>query len=374
MTILLIGIRNWTFLRDLKKELVARGHEVDLLDPQDGYLVDSAGNKDDFGITPPAGSFFKKNVAFVRNFQKFKKRQHQYPKKYDVCNIHFADIRYYFFRRFLSKLADKLVISTYGSDFNIYRKYAFMQKPLYRAAQANTFANAGLLKRFDEFYHHEFTGRLHLCRFGLSRISDLSQKKTKPEVLADFRIKHGIPDDKILITIGYNSNPIHQQEKILQEIFKLDEVLLEKVFLIFPMTYGGFTDQIKRVKELIRSGKLSALVLTEFLSEEEVNCLRLSSQVFVHLIKHDQLSATMCEYLFTRNYVITGAWLPYEPIDELGVNYSRLSNFEELTPLLTEIILNKEVYFNKTIMNPGLIEDFSTWDNNIKNWLSVYTA
>ena len=374
MTILLIGIRNWTFLRDLKKELVARGHEVDLLDPQDGYLIDSEGNKDDFGIKPPAGSFFKKNAAFVRNFRRFKTRMRQHPKKYDVCNIHFADIRYYFFRRFLSQLANKLVISTYGSDFNIYRKYAFMQKPLYRAAQANTFANASLLKRFDEFYHHEFNSRLHLCRFGLSRIADLSQKKTSPEVLSEFRIKQGIPDDKILITIGYNSNPIHQQEKILQEISKLDETLLEKVFFIFPMTYGGFTEQINKVKEMIRSQKLSAVVLTEFLSEEEVNCLRLSSHVFVHLIKHDQLSATMCEYLFTRNYVITGAWLPYEPIDELGVNYSRIGSFEELAPLLSDIILNNVSYFNKTIMSPGLIEDFSTWDNTIKNWLSVYTA
>lgn len=374
MNILLLGIQNRIFLVDLRRELLKAGHQTDLLDLQEGFLIDSAGQRISLGGSPGTKNFLKKNFVLLRNFRKAKAYLKSNQKKYDVCNIHFLDVRYYFFRHFISAIAQRLIITTYGTDFNHYRKYRFLQLPLYRKASRITFANEHLKDRFNKFYHQEFGDKLHLCRFGLSTIDALRNNPPNADEIMAFREKYGIPANKIRLTIGYNSNPIHQQEQAIAEITKLDPSLQKQLFLILPLTYGGFDDHIKKIKNQLDQSTLSYVQLTSFLSEVEMQCLRLSSDIMINILKYDQLSATLCEYLYTGNYVITGAWLPYEPFDRLGIAYARIAEIGQLPAELSKIVENITDYKEKAKVNPEKIRNFSTWENNLNDWLLAYTA
>lgn len=374
MKVLLIGMGNKVFIPDLYKNLLLHGVDADMLDLQLGLYTPARNTAITFGSEISSKNFLVKNYRLYRQFQRAKRLCKQNNQQYDVCNIHFLDVRYFFMQRWLFRLANKLVISTYGTDFNTYRKFSFLQKPFYKKANRITFANPDLITRFDLFYNKIYSKKLKLCRFGLERIKELSQDGLEQIGFANYKSKQRIPDNKIIITIGYSSNPIHQQDKIILELQKIPPSILSKVFLIFPMSYGGFNNHIAKVDQLAKTSRIPFLIIKDFLSDEDVKYLRQTSDIMINLLTQDQLSATMCEYLYTKNYVITGSWLPYEPIDELGIVYSRINDLSELAPLLSDVIVNLDHYKEKIAKNPQLIQNFSSWDNNIKDWMAVYNA
>lgn len=374
MRILLVGIQNRILLMDLRTELLKTGHDTDLLDPLEGYLLDKDGRKILFGKSTQTKNFLKKNFRLFRNFRLLRIYLKSNDKSYDVCNIHFMDIRYFFFYHLISRISQSLIISIYGTDFNYYRRYSFMQKPYYKLAKRITFANQILKEKFNDYYHKRFADKLLICRFGLNRVESLNNRPPDQVVLDAFRNKYSIPRDKILITIGYSSNPIHQQDKAIDEILKLNIEFRNRIFLIFPLTYGGFDHYINGLKAKLIESSLQFTLLTTFLTDEEICCLRLSSDIMINILKYDQLSATLCEYLFAGSYVITGKWLPYSPLDDLGICYSRIPNEESLCNQLTEILHNFSSYKEMASNNKIKVLNFSTWENNISSWVGAYLS
>jgi hypothetical protein len=92
----------------------------------------------------------------------------------------------------------------------------------------------------------------------------------------------------------------------------------------------------------------------------------------IHLPISDQLSATMLEYLYTGNYLITGQWLPYEMLDKEGVYYKRITSFEELSSVIEYYFRDTQSIKEKLVSNESIILDFSSWDIIIKKWLAAY--
>ncbi len=374
MKVLLVGMANRNFMPDLRDNLLKENIPADMLDLLEGCFVDSNLNKTIFGIKIETKSFLKKNIQLYHNFRKAFILLSENKTHYDICNIHFLDVKYYFFKRKLTKLADKLVVSTYGTDFYKYSKYAFLQKPFYKKASRITFANEVTKDAFDRFYQYKFSEKLAICRFGLSLLPYLKNIQTEPDYKIKAANNFGFPEDKIVITIGYNSSPNNQHLKIISEFIKIKPEIKDKIFLIFPMTYGGFTTYIKDVEGVMDNTGIPYCTLKKYLSLEELVYLRSSSDVMINMPVSDQLSATMCEYLYTRNWVITGKWLPYDSIDQTGVNYDRLENFEQLTGRLEEVLEHFEDYKKGTEQNPECIWNFSSWENNIIGWKEVYSA
>lgn len=371
MKVLLLGMGNRVFMPDLRKQLSNENIEAEMLDFLEGCYVDSDGKIIEFGKKITSKHFLKKNLQLIANFRKAMQLINK--KSYDVCNIHFLDVRYYFFKRKLLKLADKLVISIYGSDFYKYRKYSFLQKPFYKKAQKITFSNDDTLAKFDSFFDYSFTKKLYECRFGVSNIEfikcyDKSHTYSKNEVSLNF------PTDKILITVGYHSNPITQHIPILQEILKLSEINRNKIHLILPMAYGGFKDNVSNVENLLRNSGLSFFILKEFLNPHDIAHLRISSDVMIHLPVSDQLSATMLEYLYAGNYVITGNWLPYNILDKEGVYYKKIETITQLNKTIEEYFENKERIKESTLRNKQIIYNFTGWDKVIHKWIAIYNS
>jgi hypothetical protein len=374
MNLLLVGMSNRNFLPDLQQNLLKQNFTADLLDLLEGYFIDSNQNKTLFGRKIATKNFLKKNLQLYFNFRKAFSLLRQRQTHYQVCNIHFLDVRYFFFIRKLLRLSDKLVVSTYGSDFYKYSKYAFLQKPFYKKASRITFSNVKTQDRFNAFYKNSYTEKLFNCRFGLSILEEMKNHLVDENSKILARQRFGFPENKIIITVGYHSNPITQQIPILTELFKIKEDLKKNIFLILPMAYGGFTNHISRVEGIMNDSQIPFKIIRDYLSSEDIIKLRLSSDIMINMPVSDQLSATMCEYLYARNWVITAKWLPYESIDQTEVNYDRLESFDQLSSRLEEILLNFTHFRILTESNPGKIWNFSSWDQNINAWIEVYNA
>jgi glycosyltransferase involved in cell wall biosynthesis len=372
MNVLLVGIHNKIFLVDLRNHLIQQGFNVDLIDPQNGFMQKSGGDFLYFGKEQKSTGFLKKNYLLWRNFLQARKI-FKNSSKYDICNIHFLDIRYFFFKKFLKRIAHKLIVSTYGTDFYKYRKYSFLQKPFYRAASRITFSNEATRTQFNKFYQDQYSGKTAICTFGLSKISTI-QKIKEEEAITDIKKLFNIPDGKTAITVGYHANPITQQLKILACIQDLPSEIREQIHILFPLTYGGTSAYMDEIENYTKSIGVSYTMIKGFRSDDEISRLRLASDVMINLPKSDQLSATMMEYLLAGNYVITGQWLPYQAIDDLGVRYKRIQSFEELTPLLCQILTKPDISEEELLKNARLIWNFISWDIAIQQWLNVYKA
>jgi glycosyltransferase involved in cell wall biosynthesis len=374
MNVLLVGMSNRNFLPDLQHNLRKQNITADLIDLLEGYFIDSTANKTIFGRKIETKNFLKKNLQLYYNFRKAFQLISHNNRHYQVCNIHFLDVRYYFFKRKLCKLADKLVVSTYGSDFYKYSKYSFLQKPFYKKASRITFSNPVTQKKFNEFYNNCYAQKLFICRFGLSILEEMRKQIVDDYSKIKARQQFDFPENKTIITVGYHSNPITQQIHILTELFKIKIELKSKIFLVFPMAYGGFTDHINKVENIMKDSEIPYSIIRNYLSTKDIIKLRLSSDIMINLPVSDQLSATMCEYLYTGNWVITGRWLPYESIDQTGVNYDRIDSFDQLTHRLNEILPNLADIKRLAEQNPDRIWNFSSWEQNINAWLDVYSA
>ncbi len=374
MNVLLVGMGNKKLLIDLHHNLVKEKITADLLDPLEGYFIDASEKKWIFGKTIVSKNFFKKNIQLFLNFYKIFRYFRNQNSHYDVCNIHFLDPRYFFFKKRIFKLCNQLVVSVYGSDFYLFKKYDFFQKPFYKTAARITFANDKTRSSFDDYYNNKFSHKLNICRFGLSLLPLIKdvQKDTlyKEKALSHF----SFPDNKIIITIGYHSNPITQQVPIINELLKISNELKTNIFVVLPMAYGGFKENINKVDNLMKSSGISYCIIRDFLNIEDLLKLRIASDIMINLPTTDQLSATLCEYLFTKNWVITGAWLPYETIDQTGVHYHRIQGIDELSSQLTNVLEHFSDYQQLAEQNPDRIWHFSSWSHNITSWIEVYKA
>lgn len=372
MNVLLVGMSNRNFLPDLQHNLRNQNITADLVDLLEGYFIDSDGVKTNFGKKIISKNFLKKNLQLYFNFCKAFSLLSKNKEAYDICNIHFMDVRYFFFKRKLARLSPKLVISIYGSDFYKYRKFSFLQKPFYQKAKRITFSNDTTLEAFDAFYQKQFHDKLHLGRFGITNIELIAKHfESNRDVSASKSYFH-FPEDKTIITIGYHSNPITQQIQIIHQILQIKEELKKKIFLVFPMAYGGFTDNILKVESLMNDSGIPFSIIRNYLSSEEVIKLRTSSDIMIHLPVSDQLSATMLEYMYTGNYVITGQWLPYDMLDKEDIFYKRIASFDELPSEIENYFSDTQSIKEKLVRNEPILLNFSSWDVIIKKWLAAY--
>jgi hypothetical protein len=372
MNVLLVGMGNKKLLIDIHHNLVKANIKTDLLDPLEGYFIDSDEKKWLFGRTIVSKNFLKKNILLFLNYYRIFKFFKNNNRHYNVCNIHFMDMRYFFYKKKLFGLADRLVISIYGSDFYKYNKYSFFQKPFYNKAKCITFSNDSTMEAFDDFYKKQFHDKLHLSRFGLANVDLISKHFEKTRDHSVSKMFYNLPDDKIFVTIGYNTSPNNQHIHIIQELAKLNSDSKKKLFLILPMTYGGFVNHKEEVEELLKATGFSYRILTRFLNDEEIVHLRILSDIMIHLPIRDQLSASMLEYLYTGNYVITGQWLPYEILDKEDIYYKRIASIDELSTVVEDYLHNATSIKTDLIRNEKIILEFSSWDKIINKWIAAY--
>lgn len=362
MKILIICNTKTSFARELQNELVKIGKDVSLLDFEFLELFDKDGKNND----TIANKFAKlKKIPKIHMFFRLFFIS-QIAKNYDVINIHVA--RWYYSLIVKALKHKKVVVSFYGSDFYRSSKHARrLLYPLLKVAKTVTFTNEKTQNSFLDHYR-DFEEKAKVCRFGLKTLEfiDINRDKNKPEIK-----KHlGYSEDKTIVTCGYNSTKAQQHEKIIENIIKLPQDILENIQFIFPMTYGDNANR-EKIKSVLSKTNLNYIVLEDFLTGDDNAYIKLASDIMINILTTDSFSGSMQEFLYAKNVVVTGSWLPYDIFDREGIVYEKISSSDMLTSKLETILLNTNKYKSDLDKNRDIVSKLSSWKYNIQDWIEV---
>ncbi len=291
-------------------------------------------------------------------------------ESYDVCHIHFVSPYLSFLTNTFAKKCSYLICSIWGSDF--YRasdRQRRIQTKLYENSSVITSNNEYSALDFDHYYQVKYSEKLRICRFGLAPLEVLR----KLELNKMGCRKHlGLPEDSIIVTVGYNNSPGQQHIEILKSIKKRRKEIPENLFFILPMTYGATNEYRNTVRKYVEQHSLRYKIFDRFMPDEEMAMLRRASDIMIQVQITDQFSGSMQEHLYSENVVITGDWLPYGTLDEKGIFMLKVSSVEEVGEKLVYALNNLDSLKEKCKKNPEIIWELSSWEKNIQSWIDMY--
>ncbi len=373
MKICILGDCHSVFLSQLVKNIKKQNPEIKIDGVQqrkneifefenyfDKIIFLDNGNINKFGIL---GKFLK-YISYKSKFRKL--------EKYDIVNIQFVRHLYILFWKDIKKIADKRILSFWGSDFHsISNKQREKLRNILIEVDVITFTSDGMAEEFKKYYNNtEISKKVKVCRFGiesLDSILEISQNKQN-----NFKKKYEIPGEKIIVAIGYSSDIARRHIDTINSLLAIDKHLLNKCHFVFQMNYGDLNYK-EKVKEFLNNLSISYTVLEDFMSYKEIAEFRIETDIMINVPAVDQFSASMQEILYAKNLVITGKWLPYNLLWEKGVFALKMNDFEELLNTFKYVIENIHELKEKCHNNSKIIYELSSWKANTPEWVNLYS-
>lgn len=292
-------------------------------------------------------------------------------EQYDIIHIHFLTPFYGEVAEQIRSKCKKLIITIWGSDF--YRtttEQKEQQRKLVDKADVITFDNDVTMEDFAKYYDIRNKGKLSINRFGLTAleyIRDLENTDSN-----QIKAEYNIPENSIVITCGYNANPAHNHLEIIKSIKQIKNKLPKNIYYIFPMTYSRDEKYCDIVKEELSKSGLKYIVLEEFMNFAQMAKLTKVTDIMIQLQTTDTLSATMQEHMYHGNVVITGSWLPYKPLKEIGTYFLEVSSINKIGAKLANVLKDFSIIKQRCKKNRRKIWDFSSWNNTVGSWIDLY--
>lgn len=272
----------------------------------------------------------------------------------------------------LKDISSRIILTVFGSDFSKISDFRLkLLKPVFNLASKITFANYQILNNFNAKYNYP-PEKLVICRFGLEPLEYIRELVNYPQSVSTRILE--IPENKIVITIGYNSNSNQQHLDIIKNITNEMEIVARQneLFFIFPLTYGYEPSYKSQIIKALKEFPFEYKILEKYLTENQNAHLRRSTDIFIQLQKMDQFSGSMQEHLYAGNVVITGSWLPYQTFIDQGILFSTVSDVSEIGIKLSSILSNLKHEKEQCKINAELIYEISSWHYTIKSWKQLY--
>lgn len=294
--------------------------------------------------------------------------------QYNFCcaHIHAAKRVYTGILKELSKRTGKIILTIWGSDFNLVSDRIKRQLlPLLQQTDIITFATVKQRDLVVSHYPDIDPDKTRIIKFGLNTLEIIKNTDKDPGTIKRY---FNIPKDRVVITIGYNASPNQQHFRILESLTANEKLIKRsgRFVLLFPLTYGGTTSYIRKLSEALADSPFTYVLFNDYLSDEEVAWLRIVSDIMIQLQKKDQFSGSMQEYLFAENVVITGSWLPYDELKQAGVYFREEDDIEKTGDMLEEILEDLTHEKIRCLKNRDKIYSISSWAKNIYKWLALY--
>lgn len=294
----------------------------------------------------------------IRFFSKFSKN-----RRYDIVNVHFANIYMSFVYRYLRAMSDNMVLTPWGSDIlripknNMEQLSYLYKKADYIAASPMSPVGKKILQEF-KVDPKKLVGSF----WGAEGIDSIIKNESKISQ-DDAKERFGLTG-RYVITCGYNKQEAQQHKAIIAAIDKVRGQLPDNLTLLFPMNYGGWTTSEKYRDEIeaeCKNRHLHAVFVTEFLSGENLYKLRMATDIFVHVQTTDAFSGSVQEYILCNKKIVQGSWIKYEVINDIRpLFYFPVDNLENLGEVIVK------AYNSDNISIPQEVIDYvkgSSWDN-----------
>lgn len=371
MKILFLGNINNPLLVGLATGLKKKGHTIDFLSEAKSNNPELKQIFNKIIFINSESVFFRipkvKMLAFtIANYKALKSLR----SEYDICHIHYLSANYSFLIKSLQKKARKIVITVFGSDYyKSSRLIKRLQGRIVKIADAITFANKSTLNAFRNTFKVE-KKKMFLCKYGLPILNRIKALKDIPKSKAKELL--GLSSESFVITCGTNGSVYQQHFSIIESLVKIKSQLPEHYILVFPVTYGANKVDVDKLEMELRENGLKHLLFKNYLSNDDLSLLRVSSDILIQVQVTDQLSGAMQEHLYAGNVVITGAWLPYNEFVVNGIYFETVEKVSELGSRLVTIINDLGFYKNKGLENPEKIYNMCGMESAVERWGEVY--
>lgn len=269
-------------------------------------------------------------------------------------------------------LETKLILTFWGSDLlrsGLQNDILLIRKALDRAdviTVQNREMKEFLLVKYGREYEDKIKEGLFIIDPLIFNTIDKISNQTKKQ--ADFLDVLGINKDKKIIVIGHNANENNNHLKILEQFD--EEYLKENNYeLILPFTYGNVNKNKYKGEILSKNKEVKNHIhfLENFLSNEDLACLRKVSDVFIQMPTSDAMSAAVLESFYTSTTIIAGCWLPYGKFRRLGLKYIEIDQFSSLRDKLEIAIEFKLEKDSKEIIKNNFFKE-----SVIPFWIEQY--
>lgn len=287
--------------QELVDGLKSAGWRVRALDIFHGRAIDEQGALHEHKPAFLQGFLGKLYLRLVRN--KLIARE---IRDGDIVDIHFLEPAYGRYVAALKRKNIKLIVSLFGSDlFRTNAEQKRAQSPVFAASEAIVLSE-NMIPYFKEHFPG-FENKFRFNQYGSARI-DLVAELDSPENKRKFRAKYNIPEDKTVVSCGYNAKKEQQHLKLLGEIGKLETSEKEKLFLLLSLTYGREdAAYVEEVKKKTASLNIPHLFFEERLNDREIAEIRIISDVTVNTQTTDALASTIKEAMVAGDVMQVGS-------------------------------------------------------------------
>jgi hypothetical protein len=374
MRLLFVGNADNPLLVDLALELkrLRPGLVVDILSER-ASRHPRAGEAFDSIRFPEGGGWFggTRGVKFFWFLLHYRALLKAVPDGYDVVHVFYLSAIWGALADALAAKGHRMIVSLFGSD--VYRTNGILkplQARLLKRADRITSANQDTLEAARGQYGVE-PARGVIVRFGLRPLEHIDRLRAIGDRIAHKRAM-GIPEERIVLAAGYNASPHQHHQAIIDSLCIIPKDRRGRLFVLVPMTMGGSSDQVARVRGMLAASGFDHRIITELMTDEEVARLRLATDIMVQVQPTDQLAGAMQEHLYAGSVVITGAWLPYRVLSDAGVRFWTIADRSGLAKELEMCMSELSDREAACAGNDAPIRALSSWSHTAPRWSALY--
>lgn len=326
--------------------------------------------------------FFEKKVSKALHFLIESVKEKAFFLQNDnfasIDTFHFHYMQYSYLRElFLVPEGKKIVCSFWGSDlmrtsdtFNHY----FVKKALQRAnviTCQSTEMREIILSKFGRTLYD----KIQINNFPIdeSVFNGIDTFLRSDESVVNFKKEYGFSPTKINVVIGHNGNPQNNHLKCIAALRSFPQK--EKLHLIVNLCYALPQDQYDSYKEQLHTAfketGIDYVIIEKFFTGDELVFSRLATDIFIHVPVSDALSATLTEMMYAGSIAITGGWLPYNTLRQLGLYYHDINEFDQLCGKLEGIVAHFEDEKTQSKNNASLIRNYFFRKQIVEKWAKI---
>ena len=283
---------------------------------------------------------------------------------YDAIHIHSVKLYHSLFAGVLKKKCRVLATTIYGSDiYRVGKITRFLLRRLFNKSNHISVATEEVKSDFVRFFGKKNMDKIKVAPFGLTQLAHIDRIRNNRTALMK---ELNIPEGKKIVTIGYNATPQQHQMEIIDLVSK--DPVCKELFYVIPLSYGN--DELKKkVKKHFEESGLPGVCFCDFWPGEEISKLRVISDIMIQVQDTDAFSASMAEYLYAGNIIITGSWLPYDSISKY---INTVSALNEIPELVHKILDSFEEYKQKSTDSVQYLYDNYSWEQLKRRWFALY--
>lgn len=331
---------NEVFVLDLKNRQyidVNNGHVIQIFDS-------------DMIIKSKVVNYIFRYVAAIHFLLKFRR------DSWDICHILNLKRENFWMIPILKRRTGKIVVTIFGVTTYKNRMKRDLFKLVYRYVDIISTTTKKFRDEFKRYYPGIEPKKIAVICLPLPHIEQLEQVIANKSDRSGICRELGLSPNMINISCSSTIPENDQHEIIIDALKKIGHK--DRVQLMFLLTYGGTQKRKDVLIDIIKRelAGFNVRIFDSYMSNEEIAKYRAVTDVYVNIRISDQLASAVIESLYAGAYLISGSWLNYTDLDDLGIVYEKIDNLDNLSQVIDQGVSNIDEFKSKhSANNSGLI-------------------